>query len=97
MAKFIALICLVLIQFSKVSYAEEQYQIFDGRFYNGLFYPNIDIIEWGEPTHLEFQIYDKGNQIDVSGVTIDSGGRLIFRAAVDFSFRGERRCRRIPA
>ena len=75
----------------------EQYQIFDGQVYNGLHYPNIDILEWGEPAHLEFQIYDKKNPIHISGQTVEINGRQLFQVAIDLAFRGERRCRRIIA
>ncbi|MCB0341508.1 MAG: hypothetical protein H6626_03475 [Pseudobdellovibrionaceae bacterium] len=89
-------VILITVSFPSISGSEE-YQIFDGRFYNGLFYPRIDIIEWGEPIHLQFQIYDKVHQIDISGQAIDHAGRTIFEVAFDFTFRGERLCRRVLA
>ena len=89
-------ILLFLLGYSYLSSAEE-FQRFDGQYYNNLYYPRIDIVSWGEPLHLEFQIYDKKNQIDIGGITLDKGGQAIYLVAFDLTYRGERRCRRVVA
>lgn len=42
--------------------SDKEYETFDGRVYNGKYYPRVDIIEWTEPeltnSHMEFQNYD---------------------------------------
>jgi hypothetical protein len=93
------MVFLKLILLSWLAYSE-QFQIFDGQTYNGLHYPKVWIVEWqdpGQPFHLEFQIYSKEKPIDVSGVVEKRGKQPIFNFAYDLSFRGERRCRRVPA
>ncbi len=75
----------------------EDYPILDGRRYNGLYYPNVDILEWGDPLHLEFQIYEKSKPIDVTGKTVKTGDRTVFVFTIDFPDRGERLCRRVLA
>jgi hypothetical protein len=74
----------------------EDYPIFDGQFYNGLFYPRIDVVEWadkGQPYHMEFHIYKKDKPIEISGQVVDKGKYRVFMHAVDLTYRGERRCR----
>lgn len=83
-------------QFGNNSFAED-YPILDGRTYNGLYYPNVDILEWGDPLHLEFQVYDKKRPIEVTGKTVKSGDRHVFVFTIDFPERGERLCRRVLA
>lgn len=91
---FVALVCCSLA-FAK------QFEIFDGQFYNGLHYPLVDIIEWGEQDkelpHLEFHLHSKGKLIDVSVVPADKGGKPVFYIMYDLKFRNERICRHVLA
>jgi hypothetical protein len=93
-----AFIALVL-QFTSIvnQVSAEQFPIFDGQYYNGLYYPNLDILEWGEPEHLEFQIYEKNFPIEISGKLVEDDGKKIFLFAIDLPLRGERACRRVLA
>ena len=75
----------------------EEYPVLDGRKYNGLFYPNVDILEWGDPMQLEFQVYDKKNPLSVTGKTLKIGDNTVFVFTIDFPERGERICRRVLA
>lgn len=78
----------------------EEFQRFDGMYYNGLFYPRIDISEWEEkntPAQLEFHVYQKDKPVDVSGRVVKAGAQQIFEFSYDLGYRGEIRCRRVPA
>ncbi len=79
----------------------KQFEIFDGQFYNGLYYPMVDIIEWGEANgelpHIEFHIHSKDKPIDVSVVPGDKNGKPVLWVMYDLKFRGERICRHVLA
>jgi hypothetical protein len=79
----------------------KQFEIFDGQFYNGLYYPMVDIIEWGEANgewpHLEFHIHSKDKPIDVSVVPGDKDGKPVLWIMYDLKFRNERICRHVLA
>jgi len=79
----------------------KQFEIFDGRFYNGRYYPLIDIIEWGEASgdlpHLEFHIHSKDKRIELSAVAGDKNGKPVLWLMYDLRFRGERICRHVLA
>ena len=87
----------VSLLFAGLTALAEEYPIFDGRKYNGLFYPRVDIIEWGAPLHLEFNIYSKDKPVELSGQVIERGGRKVFAFAYDLPFRKERLCRTVIA
>ena len=92
---------IVLIWLFSVHVLADEYPRFDGRKYNGLYYPRINTVEWAdkesEPLHLQFQIYQKNSPVDVSGYTVEANGKNIFIAAIDINDRGERLCRRYVA
>lgn len=79
----------------------KQFEIFDGRVYNGLYYPMIDIIEWGEADgelpHIEFHIHSKDKRIEVSAVPGDKNGKPVLWIMYDLPFRNERVCRHVLA
>jgi hypothetical protein len=79
----------------------KQFEIFDGQFYNGLFYPLVDIIEWSENKsalpHMEFHIHSKSNPIDLAVVPGERNGRPVLWLMYDLKFRGERVCRHVLA
>ena len=75
----------------------KEYPIFDGRHYNGLYYPRIQVIEWDEPEYLVFNIYSKDKPIDVSGEVIERGTNKIFQFQYDLNHRGEKVCRSVVA
>jgi hypothetical protein len=60
------LFLLVWISSFSAFAGQRTFPVFDGQFYNGLFYPRIDIVEWGaeNKTHIEFHIYSKNDPID---------------------------------
>ncbi|NUM88217.1 MAG: hypothetical protein HUU37_03345 [Bdellovibrionales bacterium] len=77
----------------------KQFEIFDGQLYNGLYYPRVDIIEWGEPPHMEFHIYSKDKQIELSAVPAihPRSGKPVLWLMYDLRFRDERICRHVVA
>jgi hypothetical protein len=75
----------------------KQFEIFDGRLYNGLYYPRIDIIEWGTPAHLEFHIYQKDKQIDMAAVPGDKNGKPVLWLNYYLDYRNENICRHVIA
>lgn len=94
---FLALACLAA---SSLAFAK-QFEIFDGQFYNGKYYPLIDIIEWGEQhgelPHMEFHIHSKSRPVEVSAVSGEKGGKPVLWIMYDLTFRGERICRHVVA
>ncbi len=75
----------------------KQFETFDGQFYNGLYYPRIDIIEWGTPPHLEFHIYQKDKPIDLAAVAGDKNGKPVLWLNYHLDYRGENICRHVIA
>lgn len=77
------------------------FEIFDGQVYNGLFYPLVDIIEWGEQDnelpHMEFHFHSKDKPMDLSVVSGEKGGKPVLWIMYDLKFRNERICRHVPA
>ncbi len=98
--RFISYLFLCFFCLTSPSSAK-QFEIFDGQFYNGLYYPMIDIIEWGEANgelpHLEFHIHSKDKPIDLSVVAGDKNGKPVLWIMYDLKFRGERICRHVLA
>ncbi|HRK01109.1 MAG TPA: hypothetical protein PLH57_00465 [Oligoflexia bacterium] len=91
-------ILLILFSFFSPTYAKAaDFEIFDGRVYNGKFYPRIDIIEWGTPSHMEFHIYSKGKPIELGFELEDKTGRKVMLVNYHITERGERLCRRVLA
>jgi hypothetical protein len=79
----------------------KQFEIFDGQIYNGLYYPLVDIIEWGEQDHelphLEFHIHSKDKPVDLSVVAGDKNGKPVLWIMYDLKFRSEHVCRHVLA
>lgn len=79
----------------------KEFEIFDGRLYNGLYYPMVDIIEWGEADgnlpHLEVHIHSKEKRIELAGVAGEKNGKPVLWMMYDLRFRGERICRHVIA
>lgn len=90
------LLMLGLFTLSLTAQAKD-FPIFDAQYYNGQLYPRIDIIEWGEPYHLEFHIYSKDKPIDLSTVVGEKGAHTVVWLNYDLKFRGEHVCRHAPA
>ncbi|HEY8280401.1 MAG TPA: hypothetical protein VIH99_12305 [Bdellovibrionota bacterium] len=92
--------CITLLCLTTFAHAK-QFEVFDGQFYNGLYYPMVDIIEWGEQNkelpHIEFHLHSKDKPIDVSVVSGDKNGKPVLWIMYDLKFRGERICRRVLA
>lgn len=93
-------IVLLSLFFSTLAFAK-QFEVFDGRFYNGLYYPLVDIIEWGEQNgdlpHIEFHLHSKDKPMDLTVVPGDKGGKPVLWIMYDLSFRGEKVCRHVLA
>lgn len=91
---------LFAVLFSLPAFAKD-FEIFDGQYYNGQFYPLIDNIEWGEADHelphMEFHIHQKDKPVDVSVVSGRQNGRPVLWIMYDLSYRGEHVCRRVLA
>ena len=92
---------LVLLWLASPSFAAKEFEVFDGRYYNGLFYPLIDNIEWGEQDneapHMEFHIHQKDKPVGVSVVSGEKGGKPVLWIMYDLAYRGERVCRHVLA
>ena len=73
------------------------FEIFDGRMYNGQYYPRIDVIEWGKPSHMEFHIYSKKEPIELSFELENKNGKKVMLVEYHFTRRNERLCRRVLA
>ncbi len=84
-----------------ISAQAKDYEVFDGQYYNGQFYPLIDNIEWGEQDHelphMEFHIHQKDKHVDVSVVSGKQNGRPVLWIMYDLSYRSEHVCRRVLA
>lgn len=93
------LFVLMFSLFSTPSQAK-QFEIFDGQFYNGLHYPLVDAIEWGEQEGklpwMEFHIHSD-KQIELTAVPGEKNGKPVLWLMYDLAFRGERICRHIIA
>lgn len=100
MKTFVLAFCFVAAV-STASALAKDFEIFDGQYYNGQFYPLIDNIEWGEQDHelphMEFHIHQKDKPVGVAVVPGMKGGRPVFWIMYDLSYRGERVCRRVLA
>jgi hypothetical protein len=92
---------LYVLLFAPLFSFAAQFEIFDGQFYNGLYYPVIDNIEWGEADgelpHMEFHIHSKDKLIDVAAVPGDKNGKPVLWLMYDLKFRNEKICRHILA
>jgi hypothetical protein len=98
MKTFILLYLMVLVP---LAHAGKEFEIFDGHFYNQLYYPLVDNIEWGEQDgelpHMEFHVHQKDQQIEVTVVPGLKGATPVFWIVYDLRFRNERVCRHIAA
>jgi hypothetical protein len=92
---------LLALLFSSPAFAAKDFEIFDGQYYNGQFYPLVDNIEWGEADHelphMEFHIHQKDKPVGVSVVSGKKGGKPVFWIMYDLAYRGEHVCRRVLA
>lgn len=91
---------LLLLLFASTAHAK-QFEVFDGQFYNGLYYPLIDIIEWGEQhgekPHMEFHVHSKDKPVDVTAVPGEKNGKPVLWLMFGLTHRGERVCRHVLA
>lgn len=91
--------CVGLFLFAAMAYGK-QFEIFDGQFYNGLYYPMVDAIEWGEQEGklpwMEFHIHSD-KQIELTAVPGEKNGKPVLWLMYNLAFRGERICRHIIA
>jgi hypothetical protein len=87
--------------FLSTSSFAKQFETFDGQFYNGLYYPMVDIIEWGEQDHelphMEFHVHSKDKRVEVSVVPGDKNGKPVLWIMYDLRFRNEHICRHVLA
>ena len=96
MVQFIAVVQFILFSFLNISQAKE-FEIFDGRNYNGKYYPRIDIIEWGRPTHMQFQVYWKDHPLEMSFQLEQKDGKNVMLVKYFIKERNEVLCRRVLA
>lgn len=100
MGKFLGILVALWIQPAGLEAEAKEYPIFDGRTYNGLFYPRVDIIEWthkGQPPHLELHIYSKDEPIEIQAKPIQRGGNKVLLVNYYFTKRKETVCRSVIA
>ncbi len=93
--------CLLALSLLPSFAAAKQFEIFDGQIYNGLYYPMVDIIEWGEQDHelphLEFHVHSKDKPVDLSVVAGEKGGKPVLWIMYDLKYRNEHVCRHVLA
>ena len=82
----------------------KEFEIFDGRIYNGKYYPRLDIIEWndnpGDPTRMEFHIFTGRNRtIEDMSFELDEseGGKKVMKVNYKLNNPPENICRRVLA
>lgn len=94
---WLLMLCSVFVTVS-MAFAK-QFEIFDGQLYNGLYYPRVDLIEWGQPPHMEVHIYSKDKQIELAAVPgiHPRSGKPVLWLMYDLRFRDERICRHVVA
>lgn len=97
--KWFAVFLLSLTVFSALA---RDYEIFDGRNYNGKYYPRLDIIVWrydkSDNYTLQFQLYWKGHPVDMAYEYDDSTGQKVMKVQYIIKERNnEVLCRRVPA
>ncbi len=97
MAKFAAFAICALYIFSAGAASAKDYPIFDGQRYNGVFYPRVDIIEWGKPPHLDFHVYSKDEPLDIEAKSIERNGKRVLLVNYFFTKRKEKVCRSVIA
>ena len=89
-----------LLALSGTAHAK-QFEVFDGQFYNGLYYPLVDIIEWGEQhgekPHMEFHVHSKEKPVEVTAVAGEKNGKPVLWLNFGLTHRGERVCRHVLA
>lgn len=95
------LLLLTMVNLTPSAHAGKDFEIFDGRFYNQLYYPKVDNIEWGEqdgePPHMEFHVHQKDKPMDIIVVPGLKGATPVFWVVYDLKYRNERVCRHIVA
>jgi len=95
-----ALLILSLL-FSSALAEAKTFEIFDGQFYNGLYYPLIDMIEWGEQRgekpHMEFHLHSKDKPLEISAVAGEKNGKRVLWLNILLPHRHERVCRHVLA
>jgi len=75
----------------------KEFEIFDGRNYNGQYYPRIDVIEWGERPHMEFHVYSKAQPVEITAVPGEKNGKPVLWLVYRLNSRGENICRHVIA
>lgn len=99
-ARLIVFAGLLFLNPSAVRSAGE-FEIFDGRVYNGKFYPRIDIIEWRdkptEQTRMEFHVYSKGKPVELSFELEKKDKKRVMLVHYHIVERDEHLCRRVLA
>jgi len=97
MTKFF--LCLALL--SANAFAVKDFEVFDGQYYNGQFYPLVDNIEWGEADHelphMEFHIHQKDKAVGISVISGAKAGKPVLWVMYDLAYRAEHVCRRVLA
>lgn len=93
---------LMFVGFFLFNSFARDYEIFDGRNYNGKYYPKIDIIVWrydkSEDYTLQFQVYWKGHPVEMAYEFDDSTGQKVMKVQYIIKERdNEVLCRRVPA
>ncbi len=104
---FIFIVCLSISLFNALAKAgsDKEYETFDGRVYNGKYYPHVDIIEWTEPeftnSHMEFQNYDYKKVPLSAAFELDTkNGRKVMKVNYELKRQNgeiEHVCRRVMA
>lgn len=102
---FITSLSLSLLSSIARAGSDKEYETFDGRVYNGKYYPRVDIIEWTEPeftnSHMEFQNYDYKKVPISAAYELDSkSGRKVMKVHYELKRSNgeiEHVCRRVIA
>lgn len=95
--RFFAISMVLLSFLSPTPARAEEFAVFDGRAYNGKYYPRIDVIEWGTPSHMEFHVYSKGKPVKMSFQLERKNGKVVMLVDYLLTERNEHVCRRVLA
>jgi hypothetical protein len=93
---------LFYLSFLNTSFGLHEFEVFDGRTYNGKFYPRIDIIEWQEEhessSHIELQNYHyKDHPVEYAFKIDNQNQNTVVLIEYFLPKRNERLCRKIIA
>lgn len=90
-----------MMMLSPAALRAAEFEVFDGRVYNGKYYPRIDVIEWndkpGDPSYMTFHVYSKNDPVDLGFELEESKSKKVMLVNYLITSRDEHQCRRVLA